>query len=978
MSDLSSFYGGRQGASFVIVKKFDGIDIPEKSVYRQGCFAKDTQGYFIVPLVEKNVNNYASYPAWDYIPKDGVTTVTSQSGVVSIPLPVEYAEGMKQCFEQGGITVSEVGYGEYVIIDTIFGIDQYNNPDNGKVYRRGMNYDSDLGGAEYIGQIVGPQGHAPKLDMTTVEDVLEHLESQVREYDMTEGDAQDGIVPGKYIDTYGAVGYNDKITYSWATLRDVNGNITGALIGFTFPYLISEFSSNMRSAYYTQDDYITGRISDLSLIGTSIKNEDNFTLFVDNGFDTPDRDPEHGDTGHAFYRRWHLTIPQGIKGDAQTQLEIVPTKIRPNANLWGSVDITQPPVSQADNDTYVILSDSKFNKDCVYPYDDASAIVLVEKRSAPGVEYYAKIEDTYMLKIRYRQTNYDEHENGSDYQIIDLGNYNTIRKVWLESDGYLWVSYNADDDSIVNEGEPIQWYENVNVLNNGTIVFTYNTLKSDGFTHNTQEFEEAIDWLESVALANKNNPSRFDPKGTNVNSGHFRVIFNNDSVANKTGTWTDAGGIDHAIWETDITWPQAVSLDANGLLKFLYNNNLYYDQSIYTNPNEGSYNFEIPWITNAFITQDGTFTLTYNNNRSCFRKVESSETFDASISYYKEKEDILGQYVVDPTVNASNFNSKVAAGLYIVKESWNIESNSYTKSLNFVDHVTIDEDGAIHFWYSNGTEADNTQYANIRIKYLSDVRVRTGLNPASQYDFDGEGTEDQKIGLVWNTETVPGVKDESVIGAPLNYVMETIVTGYDPNAPDTPQNHLLVLYSDPAYRQWLINKYKTTDKNTNKIWSYTSQKFTQQDPMGGPDPVFVTRDDWFDLGYVKGEPGGLHIIGEYTLTSGQTYKTYLTDGVPPEDMPGNTPEDRGWAYLITKMNGSIPERTIYTYDYVHDKWTIVSGLSNAVVDPSQVIIVDESKIDPATGKIIPKSSEYETLPQDKGLWFVKKQVKIAY
>ena len=158
MSSMESFYGGRQGASFVIVKRFDGIDIAENTVYRVGLFAKDEYGYFIVPLIEKNANNYNDYPSWGTIPKDGVTTVTSKGGSISTPLPLEYAEGMKQCFQKGGASTSAVGYGEYVIIDTMSGLCEYQNPDNGKVYRRGMNYDNEIGGAEFIGQITGPKG----------------------------------------------------------------------------------------------------------------------------------------------------------------------------------------------------------------------------------------------------------------------------------------------------------------------------------------------------------------------------------------------------------------------------------------------------------------------------------------------------------------------------------------------------------------------------------------------------------------------------------------------------------------------------------------------------------------------------------------------------------------------------------------------------------------------------------------------------
>jgi len=67
---------------------------------------------------------------------------------------------MVQDFSRGAETTGKVNYGEYVIIDTF----DKNNPDNGKVFRRGINT-GDLGGAEYIGQIVGPQGGVSDIDL---------------------------------------------------------------------------------------------------------------------------------------------------------------------------------------------------------------------------------------------------------------------------------------------------------------------------------------------------------------------------------------------------------------------------------------------------------------------------------------------------------------------------------------------------------------------------------------------------------------------------------------------------------------------------------------------------------------------------------------------------------------------------------------------------------------------------------------------
>jgi hypothetical protein len=597
------------------------------------------------------------------------------------------------------------------------------------------------------------------------------------------------------------------------------------------------------------------------------------------------------------------------------------------ANNKGKIDQKYDDAAKIESTTKnVILDDDKFTEDCVYPYDNASAVVACQKQTVPGITYYARIEDTYMLKFRYRQTWYDDHADGSDYNMIDLGDYNTIRKVWLTDDGWLWVSYNADEDSKINPLIPIQWFDDVDLDQIGSVIFTYNTLDSLG-NHTKKEFNKALSWVQSITIANKNN-AVIDPIGDVQQSGHVRIMYNNDTNTNQTGTWTDPSGVVHGLWETDITWPQSVSLTDDGLLKFLYNNNLYVDPSIYTDPAEGSYSYQIPWITRAAIDQNGDFRLYYNNDVNKARTI-------------------------------------AAGGI------WDDATNSYYKKLHFIDHVTIDNDGMIHFWYSDNTEAPNTGYLNIRIKYINDVDLDTGLIDGSAYDFDGEGTGDQKIHVTYNTETVPGTKDEEAIGAPLNYIMEAIVTKYDKNALSTPQNHLLVLYSDPAYRAWLASKYPS------KIMRYTSQKFTEADPTNPGDSRYVTRNDWFDLGYVKGEPGGLHIIGQFVLDATHPdYHSYLADGVPPEDPTmTNDPEMRGWAYLIVDDDPTNPTRKIYTYDYPNNKWILVSDISSSAVDPVNTIIMDSATID-GTGNYVPVN--YTSEPNDNGLWLVEEMVKAVY
>ena len=64
---------------------------------------------------------------------------------------------MVAAFSQGG-NYKDVSYGQYVMI-------QYqNHENNGKIYKRGYNYQDGNGGAEYIGQICGPQGYIPQVN----------------------------------------------------------------------------------------------------------------------------------------------------------------------------------------------------------------------------------------------------------------------------------------------------------------------------------------------------------------------------------------------------------------------------------------------------------------------------------------------------------------------------------------------------------------------------------------------------------------------------------------------------------------------------------------------------------------------------------------------------------------------------------------------------------------------------------------------
>ena len=110
---MESFYGGRQGASFIIKKTFKYLDIED--------------------------------PAYK---ADSRTRVISDDEVMS-----KYVLDPEK---------KDFWYGEYCIIDS----ENKNNPNNGKIYRRTISEaidEQDYKCAEYMGQIVGPSSGAAFL-----------------------------------------------------------------------------------------------------------------------------------------------------------------------------------------------------------------------------------------------------------------------------------------------------------------------------------------------------------------------------------------------------------------------------------------------------------------------------------------------------------------------------------------------------------------------------------------------------------------------------------------------------------------------------------------------------------------------------------------------------------------------------------------------------------------------------------------------
>ncbi len=270
---MDSFYGGKQGISFIIKDKFATINEMEF------CFG---QGYY------PNKNNSTNPEDWT-------------------------ADSNKK--------YNKVKYGEYCIIDT----DNKNNKDNGKVFRRTGYHGVEQGSldwphAEYIGQVIGPAGGIPNVTIDSIKQIQKDLENldkgsgEIYYWNGTEYTddwdnrssiaAKSDTIPtstiyksGRDYDTTPA------FKYSFYTFqdngKDLSGNFPVATIGlgFEIPYVDFDFAEVEGVA---PTDPVS--IEDLNA----------------------------GNYNSNFYHRYKLKIPEGAPGPFLHSITIVEPDIQNN------------------------------------------------------------------------------------------------------------------------------------------------------------------------------------------------------------------------------------------------------------------------------------------------------------------------------------------------------------------------------------------------------------------------------------------------------------------------------------------------------------------------------------------------------------------------------------------------------------------------------------------------------------------------
>lgn len=366
-------------------------------------------------------------------------------------------DDMIQAFKKGD-SYRDVFYGEYCLISTV----NLNDKDNGKLYKRGLDYTNDMGGAVFCGNIVGPSSGVPFLQLNTIKEVNDRATEAIPEdwyrvyptgyeldseghvvgYKVNTDDGESGkpmatfpfsqahdisLVPGKTDEGT----FNDGIEYAWCNIRRPDDNHDSwVYIGFTIPFPVFEMDTHVVSQYNSAGNYQADT--------TTVERTDDRT--------------------HPFFTSWDFGIPKGIKGDAIRNLRVItPTS---------GDTIYAPSAITIDTETGLV--------------------------SLGAAGYTGQADDIAAgRKILVFDMYYYDGQINPDPVMIYVGDFNKIDNITLADDGTLTVDFSHDDNTVFSR--KIKWITST-TLSPDTGVFIVN------YNNGDPAFTTTLDWIKQIEL----------------------------------------------------------------------------------------------------------------------------------------------------------------------------------------------------------------------------------------------------------------------------------------------------------------------------------------------------------------------------------------------------------------------------------------------------------------------------------------------
>lgn len=714
---------------------------------------------------------------------------------ISFVLKANYpsVEAMITAFK-GGNNYTAVWYGEYVIIDTA----NKNDKDNGKIYRRGIDYQNSMGGAEYIGQVVGPSAGTPYFEVTTMKDVMENHATQEVDNDISykrypigkdengcyivsgsnqpaaQGSPQDGsdisifdfdtnncLVPGKL---EGKDQWNDTIRYTWVNIRDdTNEADSWFYVGFQIPYTVIDYTTRSISPYNTDGTY-----RDMITVDRIDLNS------LDADMSLPANQAKVGT--HPFWEKWRLNVPRGIKGDTLSRFRVTTlaaeqAKKNPVYNVsaistkWDEQKIQFVTTVNA-TDLYVDSDHKNLHNPDI---------------TTDGFGESTNQGPRQILVLDY--TIYDNKSAGETYTIF-VGDYNQITGVNVDDDGTVRVQMTHDNEYVYEQR--IHWIDYIGLTTGngsagGHFTFEWNYYKTDASgkrtaVKDTTEFD--ICWVKSIAFEQDGSivyTFAGDPKGppdvlpkqldgtdaTTIGNGVYRVDdflrwvtevdlnAENGHFTVTTNTDRDGDGKNDIIFETDLNWVKFIRLDDDGTIHFIHTIPVADSTGALTNQNptnvDEKYPNKIKWVNevslkNAKETNAGEFRMKFNYGPDYVINLDWVYDIvlddDGTLHFWHVQNDRDDKYEkkLKWITDVSLASTEKQANSGEFRMKFNNGDPDYVSQLDWIYKISLDEDGTVHFWHMNKDVDEHEAYQYL-LKWITSVGLNTTPNQTNSGEF---------------------------------------------------------------------------------------------------------------------------------------------------------------------------------------------------------------------------------------------------
>ena len=409
--------------------------------------------------------------------------------------------------------------------------------------------------------------------------------------------------------------------------------------------------------------------------------------------------------------------------------------------------------------------------------------------------------------IVFDYISYDRIKDGEVYTIY-LGDFNQISSVEFKHNGQLIFDYTHDNIQPIPSEDWIHWIDKMHFNEDGTITITFNDLEWNVEQADDQdEIKNGV--LTKPYLLHWINQMNFADDGT------VTVDFNNEDL--------NDGQIEngHINLPKLVKWINKISLDKEtGHLYIEFNNDNVeglQTKNIGTEEEPKFVSFieqDLTWVKDIEFKEDGTIITDYTTDYQEGIDKRTQSNFIKWIKNISLDED-TGHFIVN-----FNYEQEPDSGV----------ATQINQFLTWIKDIRLDEDGTVHWDYT--TSEDNYQKDNY-IKWIKDVKLDVD-NGDFEVTFNYDTTE--KPTKVY--ESLQWVKDISIAAD------GTITTDYT-NQDDKVQTKFIKWLNsislNPENGKFIITYNHDTDVNGNPTILDTNLTWVKDIHVNTDGSVTYTR-----------------------------------------------------------------------------------------------------------------------------------------